>query len=86
MQLMQRRQKVKPLYTGDMVKLTYENKSNVEHTILLHDHFFQVLSKDGKLLTSAAIVKDSLLIKLGEKYVVAFKADNTGEWVQHCHE
>ncbi|KNY28069.1 multicopper oxidase type 2 [Pseudobacteroides cellulosolvens ATCC 35603 = DSM 2933] len=22
----------------------------------------------------------------GEKYVVAFKADNTGRWVQHCHE
>jgi len=72
--------------TGDLVKLTYENKSNVDHPMHLHGHFFQILSKNGKPLTGAAIIKDSLLIKPGEKYVVAFKADNTGKWVQHCHE
>lgn len=72
--------------TGDLVKLTYENKSTVDHPMHLHGHFFQILSKNGKAVTGAPIMKDTLLVKPGEKYVVAFKADNPGNWVQHCHE
>ncbi len=72
--------------TGDLVKLTYENKSQVDHPMHLHGHFFQILSKDGKAVTGAPILKDTLLVKPGEKYVVAFKANNPGNWVQHCHE
>lgn len=72
--------------TGDMVKFTFENKSNVDHPMHLHGHFFQVLSKNGKPVSGALIIKDTLLVKPGEKYVAAFKADNAGKWVQHCHE
>lgn len=72
--------------TGDMVKFTFENKGKVDHPMHLHGHFFHVLSKDDKPISGAPIRKDTLLIKPGEKYIIAFKADNTGNWIQHCHE
>jgi len=68
------------------IKITYTNKSNVDHPMHLHGHFFQVIASNGKELTGAAIMKDTLLIKPGESYTIAFKADNPGRWVQHCHE
>ena len=42
----------------------------------LHGHFFQVLSKDGKPIEGSPIVKDTLNLKPGEEYEVAFVADN----------
>lgn len=73
------------LKTGQLVKMTFENKSIVDHPMHLHGHFFQVLSKNGQPFKSS-ILKDTILVKPGEKYIVAFKADNPGIWVQHCHE
>ena len=72
--------------TDNLVKITYENKSQVDHPMHLHGHFFQMLSKNDEPYTGAPIIKDTLLIKPGEKYVIAFKADNPGNWVYHCHE
>ncbi|BCJ98432.1 multicopper oxidase family protein [Anaerocolumna chitinilytica] len=72
--------------TGDTVKIIYENKGKVDHPIHLHGHFFQVLSKNDTPYMGAPIMKDTLLIKPGEKYVIAFKADNPGNWIYHCHE
>ena len=70
----------------DLIKITYSNKSTVDHPMHLHGHFFQVLSKNGKAITGSAISKDTILVKPGESYIIAFKADNPGLWVQHCHE
>ncbi|MCX7746559.1 MAG: multicopper oxidase family protein [Clostridia bacterium] len=72
--------------TGDVIKFTFENKSKVDHPMHLHGHFFEVLSKNDTPLRGAVHTKDTLLVRPDEKYVVAFKADNTGRWVQHCHE
>ena len=69
-----------------LVKFTIINKSKVDHPMHLHGHFFQVLSRNTKPYTGAVIMKDTLLIKPGETYVVSFVADNPGLWVQHCHE
>mgnify|MGYP001490976569 FL=1 len=72
---------------GDSVKVRIVNRSHMdEHPMHLHGHFFQVLSKNGKPLTGAPVIKDTLNIKPGEEYVVAFRADNPGRWVFHCHE
>jgi len=71
---------------GNLVKLTYINNSKVDHPMHIHGHFFQILSRDNKPFTGAPIMKDTLNIKPGEKYEIAFKADNPGLWVQHCHE
>lgn len=72
--------------TDDTVKITYKNLSKVNHPMHLHGHFFEVLAKNGVAVSGAPIVKDTLLIKPNEEYTVAFKADNPGNWVQHCHE
>lgn len=67
------------------VKLVNQSKSD-DHPMHLHGHFFQVLSKNGKPLEGSPIVKDTLNLKPGEEYVVAFVADNTGDWMFHCHD
>ncbi|PMC36362.1 copper oxidase [Bacillus sp. UMB0899] len=72
---------------GDLVKVKLVNNSETDdHPMHLHGHFFQVLSKDGKPIQGSPIIKDTLNIKPGEEYVVAFKADNPGNWMFHCHD
>ncbi|OZB92424.1 multicopper oxidase family protein [Paenibacillus sp. XY044] len=72
---------------GDQVKLTFVNQSKMDdHPMHLHGHFFQVLSKNGKPVQGSPIMKDTLNVKPGETYVVAFESDNPGEWMFHCHD
>lgn len=72
---------------GEKVKVTFVNQSKTEdHPMHLHGHFFQVLSKDGQPLDGAPVIKDTLNVKPGEEYVVAFEADNPGDWMFHCHD
>jgi FtsP/CotA-like multicopper oxidase with cupredoxin domain len=72
---------------GDIVKVTFVNESKKEdHPMHLHGQFFEVLSKNGQLLEGATVTKDTLNIKPGEQYVVAFKAENPGDWMFHCHD
>ncbi|MEY8346928.1 multicopper oxidase family protein [Bacillus cereus] len=72
---------------GDLVKVKLINRSKMDdHPMHLHGHFFQVLSKDGKPIEGSPIVKDTLNLKPGEEYEVAFVADNPGEWMFHCHD
>lgn len=72
---------------GETVKVTFVNKSMTDdHPMHLHGHFFQVLSKNGQPLGGAPVIKDTLNVKPGEKYVVAFEADNPGDWMFHCHD
>ncbi|MEC3191698.1 multicopper oxidase family protein [Bacillus cereus] len=72
---------------GDLVKVKLVNRSKMDdHPMHLHGHFFQVLSKDGKPIEVSPIVKDTLNLRPGEEYEVAFVADNPGEWMFHCHD
>ncbi|RXZ02162.1 multicopper oxidase family protein [Fictibacillus sp. S7] len=73
---------------GDKVKVTLKNTSmdNSDHPMHLHGHFFQVLSKNGKPVKGAPLMKDTLNVKPGETYEVAFVADNPGNWMFHCHD
>ncbi|MDR6121657.1 FtsP/CotA-like multicopper oxidase with cupredoxin domain [Bacillus sp. SLBN-46] len=72
---------------GDLVKVTLKNSSkNADHPMHLHGHTFQVLSKNGKPLSGSPILKDTLNLKPGDEYEVAFKADNPGDWMFHCHD
>lgn len=72
---------------NDLIKVILKNTSMVDdHPMHLHGHFFQVLSKNGKAYTGAPIIKDTLNLKPGEEYVVAFKANNPGNWMFHCHD
>lgn len=72
---------------GNLVKVTMVNKSPEDiHPMHLHGHFFQVLSKNGQPVSGSPLVKDTLNILPGEAYVVAFEADNPGDWMFHCHD
>lgn len=72
---------------GDLVKVTMVNRSKEDiHPMHLHGHFFQVLSKNGKPVSGSPLIKDTLNILPGESFVVAFVADNPGDWMFHCHD
>lgn len=72
---------------GDLVKVKLVNKSPKDlHPMHLHGHFFQVLSKNGQPVSGSPLVKDTLNLLPGEEFVVAFIADNPGEWMFHCHD
>jgi FtsP/CotA-like multicopper oxidase with cupredoxin domain len=72
---------------GDTVKVCLVNNSKTDdHPMHLHGHFFQVLSKNGKPLEGSPIIKDTLNLMPGEEYVVAFEANNEGNWMFHCHD
>ncbi|WP_139488595.1 multicopper oxidase family protein [Brevibacillus dissolubilis] len=72
--------------TGDKIKVTFQNVGTSNHPMHLHGHFFQVLSKNGKAITGAPLMKDTLNVAPGESYEVAFVADNPGDWMFHCHD
>lgn len=72
---------------GDLVKVKLVNNSMMDdHPMHLHGHFFQVLSKNGEPIQGSPILKDTLNLKPGEEYEVAFIADNPGNWLFHCHD
>ncbi|WP_010632600.1 multicopper oxidase family protein [Sporolactobacillus vineae] len=73
--------------TDDRVKVKLVSRDHMNnHPMHLHGHEFQVLSKNGKPVTGSPIYKDSLNVKPGETYEVAFLADNPGIWMFHCHD
>ncbi|MDK8180496.1 multicopper oxidase family protein [Paenibacillus sp. UMB4589-SE434] len=72
---------------GDKVQVTFVNKSKSDdHPMHLHGHFFQILSKNGTVVQGSPLIKDTLNVKPGERYVIAFEADNPGDWMFHCHD
>jgi FtsP/CotA-like multicopper oxidase with cupredoxin domain len=77
-----------PMYLvreGDLAVMTISNSSGDTHPMHLHGHHVVVLSRDGEPATGSPWWTDSLDVRNGETYVVAFRADNPGVWMDHCH-
>jgi len=70
---------------GDLVEMTITNDTNVVHPMHLHGHHVLVLSRDGVPASGSPWWSDTLNVLQGESYVVAFRADNPGIWMDHCH-
>jgi FtsP/CotA-like multicopper oxidase with cupredoxin domain len=70
---------------GDRVEVTIANESDKVHPMHLHGHHVLVLSRDGQPSTGSPWWSDTLNVLPGERYVVAFEADNPGLWMDHCH-
>ncbi|EUJ36445.1 multicopper oxidase type 3 [Listeria weihenstephanensis FSL R9-0317] len=70
---------------GDLVKTTFINRSYGHHPMHLHGHTMLVLTRNGEATTGSPWWTDTLNVKPGETYEVAFKADNPGIWMDHCH-
>ena len=78
-----------PMYMvteGDLVEVTIINRSLAHHPIHLHGHHMQVLSRGGRRVSGSPWSSDTLNAAPGETYVVRFRADNPGIWMDHCHD
>jgi FtsP/CotA-like multicopper oxidase with cupredoxin domain len=70
---------------GDVVHMRIENHSGDVHPMHLHGHHAVVLSRNGVEASGSPWWVDSLDIRDGETYEIAFVADNPGIWMDHCH-
>jgi FtsP/CotA-like multicopper oxidase with cupredoxin domain len=70
---------------GDLVRVTIANDTSVVHPMHLHGHHVLVLSRNGQAATGSPWWTDTLNVDPGDRYVVAFRADNPGIWMDHCH-
>jgi manganese oxidase len=72
---------------GDLVRVRVINIPNLAHPMHLHGNDFTVVAKDGEpIKPEQQQVMNTLPIEAGETYDIAFRADNPGSWVFHCHE
>ena len=79
--------------TGETVILRMVNETLWPHAIHLHGHHFEVLKRGSNgspnLTTAGGIEKsalrDTVLLQRDEAVEIAFKADNPGKWMLHCH-
>ncbi|RZS68370.1 FtsP/CotA-like multicopper oxidase with cupredoxin domain [Agromyces ramosus] len=70
---------------GDVVVMRIVNDSGDVHPMHLHGHHVVVLSRDDVAASGSPWWVDSLDVRPGESYEIAFVADNPGIWSDHCH-
>ncbi|MEW9532448.1 multicopper oxidase family protein [Microbispora sp. NPDC049125] len=70
---------------GDLVRLTVVNRGRETHPWHLHGHHVLVLSRNGRAPTGSPLLLDTFDVRPGEVWQVAFRADNPGLWMNHCH-
>lgn len=70
---------------GELVKMTIVNSSYEHHPMHLHGQHVLVLSRDGRAVRGSPWWTDTLDVGPGQTFEVAFKADNPGVWMNHCH-
>ena len=70
---------------GQLIKLHFDNQTNLYHPMHLHGHVFTVLDQNGKPLTGSPVRQDTVLVPPHATYDVAFVANNPGIWMLHCH-
>ena len=70
---------------GELIKTRIVNRSLVYHPMHLHGHHVFVLSRNGQPYKGSPLWLDTVLVEPGETYEVAFRADNPGIWMDHCH-
>jgi FtsP/CotA-like multicopper oxidase with cupredoxin domain len=71
---------------GDLVKITFVNRTVQDHPMHPHGHKMLVLKRNGQPVTGSPWWTDTLNVAPGEVYEVALKADNPGLWMDHCHD
>jgi FtsP/CotA-like multicopper oxidase with cupredoxin domain len=70
---------------GDLIKVTVENNTGSVHPMHLHGHHALVLSRDGQAVSGSPWWTDTLSVEPNERFELAFRADNPGLWMDHCH-
>jgi FtsP/CotA-like multicopper oxidase with cupredoxin domain len=70
---------------GELVKMRFVNRSFQDHPMHLHGHHVLVLSRNDEPVTGSPLWLDTVNVPIGEVWEIAFKADNPGLWMDHCH-
>lgn len=70
---------------GDLVRISIHNGTGAVHPMHLHGHHMLVLSHNGNPVSGSPWWSDTLNVEPDESYEVAFRADNPGIWMNHCH-
>jgi FtsP/CotA-like multicopper oxidase with cupredoxin domain len=70
-----------PIKKGEILRLELINDTMMHHPIHLHGHFFRVLAGQG----NDAPLKHTIDVPPMGKRSIEFAADNTGDWLFHCH-
>lgn len=70
---------------GEVVAMRIENLSGESHPMHLHGHHALVLSRNGVAASGSPWWVDSLEVAAGDTWEIAFRADNPGIWMDHCH-
>jgi FtsP/CotA-like multicopper oxidase with cupredoxin domain len=71
--------------TGQLVRLHLVNDTGEFHPMHLHGHVMTVLSVNGRRPTGSPPHLDTVLLGPHDVVDVAFRADNPGIWMLHCH-
>ena len=71
------------LKAGNSYIFALKNLTAHAHPIHIHGHTFEVLSSSSRKLPRHRA--DTVLVLPRETVEVAFKADNVGKWMFHCH-
>lgn len=66
-----------PVRSGERVRLTFVNDSEMWHPMHLHGHTFALAGGGPR--------KDTAIVLPGQTLDVDFDADNPGRWMVHCH-
>jgi FtsP/CotA-like multicopper oxidase with cupredoxin domain len=66
---------------GRTVRLRMINDTAWPHAMHLHGHHFQQVTEG----VTKGPLRDTLLVDRGETAEIAFTADNSGDWMLHCH-
>jgi FtsP/CotA-like multicopper oxidase with cupredoxin domain len=66
---------------GERVRLEFVNRSPMYHPMHLHGHTFAVLDR----ARAPGARKDTVIVRPAETVAVDFDADNSGDWMLHCH-
>ena len=70
---------------GQLVRLQFVNTTDEIHPMHLHGHVFSVLDVDGRRTDGSPLHLDTVLVGPRQTVDVAFRADNPGLWMLHCH-
>ena len=69
---------------GESVILGFVNDTAWPHPMHLHGHVFRVLARNGTAPAHEEW-RDTVLVDAEERVEIAFRADNPGDWMIHCH-
>ena len=66
---------------GETVLVRIVNDTAWPHAMHLHGHHFRAMGSDG----NAGPLRDTLLMDQEQTVEIGFVADNSGDWMLHCH-